>query len=503
VTIPKRQKHRIARWLIQILFLALFLFLFFQIRYGNQSPFQDIFFRLDPLILLVTSIAQRAILWVAGLSVLLVVTTLILGRFFCGFVCPLGTVIDVSDSMIRLRRRNEFSARNGKYIALLLLAVFALAGTSFLHFFDPLIILERALTLVFFPVVTHLAGLLLDVRIVGYTETVAAFLVLALVIGFGFVTPRFWCRNVCPLGGLLGALSHFSLFRFSLYARCEQCSVCQAICPTGAISSGEARVDSRECIVCLRCQYECPHDAIRYGMRRSVNPFDLKRRQFLTGMGASILSLSAARFFVRRKPNPNLIRPPGSIPEEAFLSACIHCGRCMKVCPTNGLQPCILEAGIEGLWTPRLIPRIGGCEKNCNMCGQVCPTSAIRRLPLEEKIFVKMGSAAIHRPRCIAWAQNMVCLICDEACPHNAIRSVNRTIRGISLPRPLVDERICTGCGLCESRCPTEGQAAIQVFAIGEERKAKGSYITEEKVRLRTCEEKTEDIPSGFILDGN
>ncbi|GAG69664.1 unnamed protein product [marine sediment metagenome] len=173
----------------------------------------------------------------------------------------------------------------------------------------------------------------------------------------------------------------------------------------------------------------------------------------------------------------------------------------MKVCPTNGLQPCILEAGINGLWTPKLVSRIGGCEKNCNKCSQICPTSAIRKLSLEEKSYAKIGTAVIDRSRCIAWEQDKVCLICDEICPYNAISSLNETIRETTLLRPFVDERICTGCGLCESRCPIEGQAAIQVFSIGEERITKGSYITDEKIRLRESEEKLEDIPSGFIIE--
>jgi formate hydrogenlyase subunit 6/NADH:ubiquinone oxidoreductase subunit I len=135
------------------------------------------------------------------------------------------------------------------------------------------------------------------------------------------------------------------------------------------------------------------------------------------------------------------------------------------------------------------------------MCGQVCPTHAIRNLPLEEKTFVKMGTAVIDRSRCIAWEQDKVCLICDEACPYDAISSKNETIQGATLLRPFVDERICTGCGLCESRCPIDGAAAIQVYTIGQERKSRGTYITQEKKRLRACQQKDEDLPSGFILE--
>ncbi|GAG29319.1 unnamed protein product, partial [marine sediment metagenome] len=75
----------------------------------------------------------------------------------------------------------------------------------------------------------------------------------------------------------------------------------------------------------------------------------------------------------------------------------------MKVCPTHALQPAGLQAGIEGMFTPVLTPRIGACEEQCNLCGQVCPTGAIRNLPLEEKKYAIMGNATIERNRCIAW----------------------------------------------------------------------------------------------------
>ena len=63
----------------------------------------------------------------------------------------------------------------------------------------------------------------------------------------------------------------------------------------------------------------------------------------------------------------------------------------MKVCKTNGLHPVLLEAGIEGVWTPKLIPRIGYCDYGCVLCTRVCPSGAIKRLPLEEKREIALG----------------------------------------------------------------------------------------------------------------
>jgi len=499
----KIKSYRIIRWVIQVVFLMLFVFFFVQTRYGVLTGYQNLFFRFDPLILIITSIVQRTIMTFALLSIILVVGTIIFGRFFCGFVCPLGKTIDIFDSVIRHKKEIRFSLKNAKYLILLFLVVSAIIGASFLHFFDPLVIFERSLTLAFYPIVTYLIGLFRNLQAAVFTETLIALLVFAAIIGLGFITRRFWCRNLCPLGGLLGFLSKFSWLRFRFTKECKKCGICQSICPTDAIDFENSKIDSAECIDCLACQYNCPDLSIKYGRNLSVVPFDITRRQVIFAIGSGLIAVPLAKTLLHQKIQERLLRPPGSIPEADFLNACIHCGKCMKICPTNGLQPCILEAGFNGIWTPRLVPRIGGCERNCNRCGQLCPTSAIRKLSLEEKTYAVIGTSVIDHSRCIAWEQNMACLICDEACQYNAINSLNETIQGITIPRPFVDERICVGCGICESRCPIEGPTAIQVFSIGEERKKFGSYITEEKVKLRQCEQKSEEAPSGFILDNN
>ena len=124
-------------------------------------------------------------------------------------------------------------------------------------------------------------------------------------------------------------------------------------------------------------------------------------------------------------------------------------------------------------------------------------------LPLEEKTYARIGTAVIDRSRCLAWEQDRACLVCDEACQYNAIDPRNETIQGTTLGRPFVNESICVGCGLCESRCPVDGPAAIQVFSMAADRKLTGWYKTPEKARLRSCgDEPKEDIPSGFIQDG-
>jgi ferredoxin len=126
--------------------------------------------------------------------------------------------------------------------------------------------------------------------------------------------------------------------------------------------------------------------------------------------------------------NNKLIRPPGAVSEEEFLRKCVKCGQCMRICPTNVIQPAGIENGIESLWTPILNNRIGssGCQYNCVACGQVCPTAAIRPITLDEKLGigefeqnppVKMGTAFVDRNRCLPWSMGKPCIVCEENCP--------------------------------------------------------------------------------------
>lgn len=176
-------------------------------------------------------------------------------------------------------------------------------------------------------------------------------------------------------------------------------------------------------------------------------------------------------------PTPQLIRPPGSLEEKEFLKKCVKCGECMKVCITNGLQPTLLEAGLEGIWSPVLVPRIGYCEYRCTLCGQVCPTGAIRKLEQKEKAKISIGTAMIDKGRCLPYAHATPCIVCEEVCPtpKKAIwfeKSLvkDRDGREITVQQPRVDLELCIGCGICETKCPVLGQPAIYVTSIGESR---------------------------------
>jgi len=213
---------------------------------------------------------------------------------------------------------------------------------------------------------------------------------------------------------------------------------------------------------------------------RREKRLDLSRRALMacgaSGLGAAVLFRLRPES-ERAAFEPSLIRPPGALAEREFLSRCVKCGECMKVCPTSALQPALFQAGLEGIWSPVLVAVIGYCEYECNLCGQVCPTGAIAHVPLAEKKNLKIGVALVDRDRCLPFAQGKDCIVCEEHCPTPTkaiwLREVEvpgRDGGAITVRQPHVDSELCIGCGICETKCPVRDLPAIRVTSAGETR---------------------------------
>lgn len=501
---------------IQLLSLLFFTYLFFRAAYPLSSAIPvDLFLRADPLNLLITSLAAREVVEKALPALILIVLTLLFGRFFCGFICPLGTILDLCGTFLKAEKpRFPEQLRGIKMYLLTGLTVAALFGANLLYLFDPIVILTRTFTIIFYPLSILLTNLALDgLRPLAdyrgwitltYLHYYQPLFSMSLVTGSIFIallllnciTPRFWCRYLCPLGALLALFARFGIFKRIVDNRCTSCMKCREVCPMGAIDDNPRRVKATECLQCRTCRIICPSDAISF--RAIYSPFhedtqravDITRRGFLYALSGG----GMAGFFLFNDPatknrSDKLIRPPGALPEEGFLNTCIRCSECMKVCITNTLQPSLFEGGLEGLWTPRANLRFAACEQTCNLCGSVCPTQAIRNLDLEEKKYAKIGTAVILREKCLVWEQDRACLICDEQCPYNAI--VFKEVEGFR--RPFVLEDKCNGCGFCEHKCPVEGEAAIVVRPLGEVRLKEGSYSEAARIANLDLREDTGD----------
>ena len=489
------------RRITQLIFLAFFGFLLVQAFYPYERLIpSDLFIRFDPLAVGTAALADRVYLKWLWMGAGTLAITALLGRVFCGWVCPMGTTIDLAEMALFKKRKIKEQKKELqwlKYGALSAVIISALVGINLDYWLDPIPLVNRIYTLVFYPAVMGAADLFLraagpmfeklgvlslaylDIKPPVYREVFLTLGIFAAIIGLSSLSPRFFCRNLCPLGALLGVCSRYSVLAKHVSPECTNCKACERSCPTGAIEKDTWKDHEAECIKCFVCQDACPVEAISYNFKGKPlrDPrVDLGKRRFigagLLGLGAGVLGRQSGD--LRNRPD-KLVRPPGALPENDFLANCTRCGECMRVCPTRVIQPEGFEQGLAGAFAAKMDMRLAGCDQQCKVCGDICPTNALRKLTLEEKKYAKLGTAAIDQSRCLVYAWGKTCQICDEACPYNAI--IFKTVDGKRVP-VIVPSR-CNGCGWCETLCPVIGESAIRVSPAGELRLPKGSYKKE------------------------
>lgn len=406
---------------------------------------------IDPLVSIATAITThtvyKGLLW----SLIILVPTLFLGRFFCNWICPYGTLHHFIGWLFRKLRPKETIEVNRyrriqhiKYYILAAMIIAALFGSLQIGLLDPICLLYRSFTGALLPAANmptqHLFG---DYRVHQGTWLIG-FLIFGLV-AMNLIIPRFFCRVLCPLGALLGILSRFAWWRIERDPiKCTDCDLCLLNCE-GA-SDPHTKLRKAECFVCFNCIEDCPEDALSFALwppkEHEVAATDISRRKvvFAAMMGVLFFPFARASGRSMRNFSTKVIRPPASVEELEFLERCIKCDQCIRVCPTNVLQPAMFEAGLEGLWTPVLNFRIGHCQLHCTACGQVCPTGAIQRISVEEKLGlgefaergpVKLGTAHFDTGRCLPYSKNTPCVVCEEVCPTSpkAIYTQRQTLR--------------------------------------------------------------------------
>ena len=528
-----------ARRLSQTAFLVLFAYFLLHTEFGNpiRSAGPDVrlrypvqlFFQLDPLVALANLLASHSFYRGLEWSLLVLIPTLLFGRFFCGWVCPMGTLHHIFGALRpewkrgkRLIESNRYKRwQTIKYYLLASLLIAATFGSGLVGWFDPFSLLVRSVGLSIFPASHYassavirslessswtvlqllgdllhrvLSDTVLSLKQPHFRQGVFLGSILVVLLALNLRVTRFWCRALCPLGALLGVASRWSLLGLKKdLATCNDCNRCAQHCQGGDDPVSSAKWRKAECHLCMNCVDACPSSSLRFefGRDKSTTIYspDLKRRWALTGVVAGLAAVPLLRSTngLAVENDHNLLRPPGALEESDFLARCIRCGECMKVCPNNALHPSFTEAGLEGLWSPVLVPRVGYCAPNCTLCSSVCPTGAIAKIQTADKGWgqhsagdkppIRLGTAFFDRGRCVVWATGVECGACEKACPTEPRAIYLREAEVAdssgnvhSVKQPWADTSRCVGCGACEYACPLHERPAVYVTSIGESR---------------------------------
>ena len=254
-----------TRIISQIFFFALFLFfaMVADLRYLKGYPV-SLFLEIDPLVAFANALSVHEIYMGLLWSLVIIIPTLLLGRFFCGWVCPYGTLHHFVGWLFNRRSRRQKVEVNRyrpmyrvKYLILAAMLVAAVFGSLQIGLLDPICLFTRSMAAALAPGVNQLFPGTIYIEQHDYTGAWVIGWMLVFLVAMNVAIPRWFCRTLCPLGALMGVLSRLSLWRIERDPHtCTHCNQCAAHCE-GAC---DPHLDLRkaECFVCFNCVEDCP-----------------------------------------------------------------------------------------------------------------------------------------------------------------------------------------------------------------------------------------------------
>lgn len=483
-----------------------------------------------------TGTAQHYLAWMAKLQFLpailalnvavivgLVILTLLVGRIYCSVICPLGVMQDIiawvsKRKMFRKKKTklaNKYTYSPTKRVlralVLLLFLILMIAGLNTLAIFiAPYSAYGRIATNLMQPlylwannglaaIAEHYESYMfysVDVWMrsaVSLGVAIGTFIIIAILAWRG---GRTYCNTICPVGTVLGYVSHFSLFGPVFDKdKCNGCGLCARNCKASCIDAKNHHVDMTRCVTCGDCMEVCRQGAVKFGFRlrkaeESGNPglsgksresegsgnpeqtpIDSDRRNFVKGLAlvtsaatieAAAKTVDGGLATIEDKVNPERktpLTPPGALSAKHFAQHCTACQLCIANCPNQVLRP---SKDLEHLMQPVMQYDKGYCRPECTRCSEVCPTGAIQPITIEEKSAQQIGHAVWVRKNCVILTDEVECGNCARHCPTGAIEMVPLE-EDEEKWVPAINEEMCIGCGACENLCPARPFSAIYV----------------------------------------
>ena len=414
------------------------------------------------------------------ISIVLIVTLLI-GRFYCSVLCPLGVLQDIFAWIGRWRvfRKNKKGKWANRYsyskpktwLRLGVLALFIImllsgfsAGVMLLAPYSSYGRIVASLLQVIYIDINNLLAQwseandnFLFYQVEPHNNPLLLMLVAAatalILFVLAFLHGRTYCNTICPVGTTLGYLAKFSFLKMRVDEnKCIKCGLCEKNCKAACIKVEKGQpvlFDYTRCVACGDCQSVCAKGAISLTKKAGstndsfqTNPStpsgeaassDLSRRSFLavTGTAVAAATLKAqekttdgglAAIEEKKVPERKTpLTPPGSLSATNLQEHCTACQLCIANCPNGVLRP---STGMEHFLQPEMQYDQGYCRPECTRCADVCPTGAIRPITKEEKTAVQIGHAVWVKENCLPVAEEQRCGSCARHCPAQAIQMV-------------------------------------------------------------------------------
>lgn len=435
---------------IQAAGLLLFLAMFFWVSHDQHMDwFVELFLALDPLVSVSAAIAARTWVWSLSFAAIILGVGLLLPRSFCGYICPLGALVDLFDWIakpITGRAALPGRARHGppvkplgfwrnlRYFVLAAVLLSSAAGVMVAGFVSAIPVLTRGFQFIFNSGTgpgTTVPGLY------GQSISIGLFV---LVLLLGLIRPRFWCRHLCPSGALFSAVSHLRLTHRHVGRNCIRCGRCSTVCTFDAINDDFTTIGAN-CTFCQTCGGVCPVGAIDFSLRWGEGhvpsaPCQVphenvgetgRRGEEETGRDGGERATDEVTPWLQPA------APPSSYPLDTQHSALGMSRRGFVIGTASGaVVGCLAATGIR-LTTPAeaapLVRPPGSVPEDrflklCIRCGQcltVCPTNVLQPAGFQQ------GVDRMWTPRAnTEWAGcDSTCHRCGQVCPTGAIRELN------------------------------------------------------------------------------
>ena len=498
---------------VQIFSFSLLVYIIWKTAFPlNNFLNPSFYFYIDPFAMFITAIAERVLIPGLVFAAGMIVLSFILGRFFCGWICPLGAAIDFSGYLLRGVSRifaglkdagASFFARLRylKYGILFLITVLAIAGVQTAWIIDPITIFVRAFSLNIHPqvnsMIESLFGIIrpdsefgvsiymffqqhiLNPQMTVFTHSRIFLYLFAAILILTFIRSRFWCRYVCPLGALLALPAGRSLLERETGACPEGCGLCVKVCRMNAIRDDNSYMKD-ECVLCMDCRDRCPAGSSKFTFNRAAGSV----KRVLSGENQQPVNL-CSEFDDAEVPAVNQLSPAcgrrgisrlNFIKGVSVLAAAVPAG--LNAADGTEAEKRFLLRPPGSLPENEFIQR---CIR-CGNCMKVCPTGVIMPASL------RYGFGSLWSPRLDPESGycEYLCNLCGKVCPTGAIEKLSMEEKtGFKIGLAVINRETCfpwaehEECIVCEEHCPVPDKAIKVEMVMKEGREIKYPHVVD------------------------